>query len=240
METRRTLKVEYPTDNDAKNVAVFVVGQTGSGKTVLLYNLARGSDRVVVFDMMREYGKLGVPCNQLVDLVRLLEDGHAKIVYQPPISEDGDYNDQINTCVAIVEDFQAQNPELGEVVFVMDEVSRVSDVNHFPSGLKELLQRGRHYRIHKMLGIHFLSRFPAVLRDCGSDWYVFRQVDPRAFRALAEMGWPDEIVEQVSTLPDLTCIHFDGRNFEFVVLQEKRERDNDAMKRRRDFAFLLA
>jgi len=228
----RRIKIEFPTDNDAKNSCIFIVGQTGSGKTVLLFNLAQAIHRVVVYDIMHEMDKLGdardhaVFCTTIAEFVRLLEDGYPKIVFRP--ADEFTHEDQLNAVVAILEDFQEQNPRLGDVTFCCDELSKITTPQKWPIGLSNLCQRGRHFRIEKILAFHFLSRFPAPLRDCASEWYVFRQVDYRAFETLRVMGWPEDIIEQVSELPDLHCIHFDGHNFERIILEPNTRQNNGA------------
>lgn len=232
MSKERTIKVEFPTDNDAKNETDFVVGQTGSGKTVLLFNLARMEDRAVIYDIMGEYSKCGVQANGIPAFIESLNEGQKVIVYQPVDEDVLTHEQQINAVADALFDFQMVNPEQGEVCFVIDEVSKVTTPNKWPQGLMDLLQRGRHFHIKKMLGTQWLSRIPAAMRDCASDWYVFRQVDYRAFEVLSQLGWPDEIVYKVSRLPDLTCIHFDGKDFEIVKLEPKSTTTNDATKRR--------
>jgi hypothetical protein len=238
MQPSRTIDVIFPTDNDAKNVSIFIVGQTGSGKTVLLFNLARKVDRCVVYDIMGEFDKLPNHCSTIPGFIDALESGEKQIVFHP--SDQYTHESYINAIQTILMDFQGRNPELGEVYFVCDEISKITTPQKWPRGLMELLQRGRHWKINKMVATQWLSRIPAAMRDCASEWYVFRQVDHRAFVTLSDMGWPDEIIDRISSLPDLQCIHFDGHIFELINLREKQETHNDAIKRRMSSLFSFA
>lgn len=128
---------------------VAVMGGSGSGKsTFIKREIARiKPSRLIVFDVMHEYDALGQPVKLCGELARLAKKSAFKLVFQPSSLNMQQQFDFV--CKLAF--------ELGDMVFVVEELNRVTDATKAPAYWQDCTSRGR----HKGLMIYGASQRPA-------------------------------------------------------------------------------
>lgn len=127
---------------NAPLIAVF--GSRGTGKSAFIKQyIARAQPRrLVVFDPMHEYGPLGVPVGSLRALYLVIKAAGARgpfaLIYQPPTEQR--IEDQFNAVCREV--FAA-----GNVLFVAEELNKVTKPGWAPEHWKNITSRGRHRHV---------------------------------------------------------------------------------------------
>jgi DNA helicase HerA-like ATPase len=128
---------------------VAVMGGSGSGKsTFIKREIARlKPKRMIVFDVMHEYDALGQPVKLCGELARLAKQKAFKLIFQP---------NSVNMQQQF--DFVCKMAfELGDLVFVVEELNRVTQATKAPPYWQDCTSRGR----HKGLMIYGASQRPA-------------------------------------------------------------------------------
>ena len=160
---------------DEKKVQL-VIGKRGSGKSVLAQHLIGDAERLVVFDIMSEYGNgvtfdsEDIPC--LVAFWRQVYKGSFRIVYRP-----------IDPKVEI-EWLAEAVYVLGDLTFVVEEIDSVCTPYDVPWAMRQVIQRGRHKNI-QLIGVT-----PApfgIHRDLtrqAKDLFIFSTNEPRDIQYL--------------------------------------------------------
>lgn len=128
---------------------VAVMGGSGSGKsTFIKREIARiKPSRLIVFDVMHEYDALGQPVKLCGELARLSKQNSFKLVFQPSSLHMQQQFDFV--CKVAF--------ELGNMVFVVEELNRVTEATKAPPYWQDCTSRGR----HKGLMIYGASQRPA-------------------------------------------------------------------------------
>lgn len=128
---------------------VAVMGGSGSGKsTFIKREIARlKPKRLIVFDVMHEYDALGQPVKLCGELARLSKQKAFKLVFQPSSIN---INQQFDFVCKLAFEF-------GDMVFVVEELNRVTQANKAPPAWQDCTSRGR----HKGLIIYGASQRPA-------------------------------------------------------------------------------
>lgn len=213
----RLLKSGNPNDT------IFVLGATGSGKTNLMANLLMSGERWVIFDTRNEYypqffknpAEIQVT-DSLNDFIGFLNDVKEKIIFK--VSGD----DKLVSALELLYEFQANNSEqLVPVRVSIDETNRFCETNSCPEIIKTVIQRGRDYKINKILGAQWFGTLPTWMRDSFSEMYCFRHTDPRGLALLQRYGFnPDE----VRSLVQYHCLHLkNGEITELNLVPENAE-----------------
>lgn len=128
---------------------VAVMGGSGSGKsTYIKREIARiKPKRMMIFDVMHEYGDLGQIVTTCADLARLAKGKSFKLIFQPSsanIQRQFDF-------------FCKLAFEIGDLLMGVEELNRVTQANRAPPAWQDCTSRGR----HKGLIIYGASQRPA-------------------------------------------------------------------------------
>lgn len=207
------------------NSTVFVLGSTGSGKSTLMANLLLNEPRFIVFDTRNEYDPLFFPGNVAVvttlsPFIAALNDNEQKIIFKFAANQD----EQFEAALRVLYEFQKNNsdiPELPPVVVSVDELNRFCDTHNCPESFREIVQRGRDYKINKILGAQWFGTIPTWARDSFSEIYTFRHSDPRGLALLELYGFNKE---QVRELPQYHCLHNTAEGIEELTLKATNEK----------------
>ena len=184
---------------DEKKIQL-IFGKRGSGKSVLAKHLIRNESRLVVFDIMSEYGPYGVtfetedmPC--LTAFWRQVFKGSFRIVYRPvdPKAE----IDWLAEAVYV----------LGNVTFLVEEIDSVCNPYDMPWAMKQVVQRGRHKNI-QLIGVT-----PApygINRDLtrqAKDIFIFNTNEVRDIQYLRGL-LGDQIEPKIAALGQYQFVHW--------------------------------
>lgn len=135
--------------NSANIVAV--MGGTGSGKSTFVKKEIKRLKprRLIIFDVMHEYGAYGVIVNKLSEAVALCRQKSFAIIYQP---SSRDLREKFNFVCKLA--FQT-----GDMVFIIEELNRLTMPTRAPENWQDCTSRGR----HKGITIYGVSQRPASL-----------------------------------------------------------------------------
>jgi len=193
--------------SDEKKIQL-VIGKRGSGKSVLAKHLIGDAARLVVFDIMSEYGcgvtfdSEDMPC--LVAFWRQVYKRSFRIVYRPiePKAEIGWLAEAVY-C-------------LGDVTFVVEEIDSVCTPYDVPWAMRQIIQRGRHKNI-QMIGVT-----PApfgINRDLtrqAKDIFVFSTNEPRDIQYLRGL-LGEKIEPALAGLDKYEFVHWTEENEELRI-----------------------
>lgn len=128
---------------------VAVMGGSGSGKsTFIKREIARlKPKRLIIFDVMHEYGAEGQPVKLCGELAQLTKASTFKIDFLP---NSQNINQQFNYVCKLAF-------EMGNCLLVVEELNRVTQANKAPPAWQDCTSRGR----HKGLMIYGASQRPA-------------------------------------------------------------------------------
>jgi hypothetical protein len=205
----RLLKKGHP------NVTIFILGGTGSGKTTLVANLVQHRERWILFDTREEYdpyffkGQNITIVYDIDGLCYALNEQRNKIMVKLPMNvEQDEYLSAALGCIYQFQTANAKNDKLPPVLIVIDELNRFADTNNWPPALREMIQRGRDFKIDRLFGAQWFNTIPTWCRDSFSEIYAFRHTDKNGLSMLERFGFePDD----VKNLPAYTCLHT-GKN----------------------------
>lgn len=135
--------------NNANIVAV--MGGTGSGKSTYVKKEIRRlkTKRLIIFDVMHEYGQFGQVKKKLSEVIAAAKGQTFSIVYQP---EAGDIKEKFEFICKLAF-------TLGDLVLVVEELNRVTAATGAPPQWQNCTSRGR----HRGLNIYGVSQRPASL-----------------------------------------------------------------------------
>lgn len=174
-----------------KNQISVILGKKGYGKTSYVVSQTNDLTRLIIFDYNREYqkGKIISTPQELIEQARLNLGGMFRLIYRPDINIDID--DHFHFFSEIC--FRVQNYTLA-----IEEIDLVSSAGVMPSGLKKIINYGRHNAIN-LLAIS--RRAHMVPRDltANADLIVsFNQQEPRDVKYLTDyMGEAGEKVRDL-------------------------------------------
>lgn len=128
---------------------VAVMGGSGSGKSTFI---KREIDRLkpkrlIIFDVMHEYGDKGQPVKLCGELAQIVKSNHFKVDFLP---NSQNINQQFNFVCKLAF-------EIGDCMLVVEELNRVTQANKAPPAWQDCTSRGR----HKGLMIYGASQRPA-------------------------------------------------------------------------------
>lgn len=128
---------------------VAVMGGSGSGKSTFVKRELKRlkPKRLIIFDILHEYSEFGTPTNSLAIAVSMAHQKQFKIIYQPSSHDLKKKFDLICKLAFTV----------GEVVYVVEELNRVTDPKKAPADWQDCTSRGR----HKAMSIYGVSQRPA-------------------------------------------------------------------------------
>lgn len=205
VETVKLLPSAGPPDS-----TIIVLGKTGCGKSTLIANLLLDRDRFLIFDTRDEYDpeyfndgtrQDTTIVGDMASLVGALNDNKKRIVLR--LDESAFTEKFVNNACWLLVQFKRDNPHIPLTV-AMDELNKFVNVNQAPSGLKEIIQRGRAFNIQKIFGAQWFNSVPTWLRDSVSEIYVYRHVDPRGLAMLSGFGFQPV---DVQSLKPFTVLH---------------------------------
>lgn len=193
---------------ERKGTKVLVVGSSGTGKTTFALRYIAGAWHrlVVVYDHEGEMAtRLGV--SSLYSLVdtgaamqrELMESsGMAFLAYDPAIEFEGRLEEGFDLFCDTLFSWCDAMPDGTEVLFVVDEIQKVTGNMVIPQPLKTILQTGR----RKGLDCLFLSQAPNeihnTLRNQVTELVSFGMIERNALKFADEMGLD---VNEVAALP---------------------------------------
>jgi hypothetical protein len=126
-----------------------VMGGSGSGKsTFIKREIARiKPKRLIIFDVMHEYGDHGQPVKLCGEMARLAKQASFKLIFQPNSrSIESQFDFVCRLAFA-----------LGDCMLVVEELNRVTEATRSPPAWQDCTSRGR----HKGLIIYGASQRPA-------------------------------------------------------------------------------
>jgi ABC-type oligopeptide transport system ATPase subunit len=126
-----------------------VMGGSGSGKsTFIKREIARiKPKRLIIFDVMHEYGDHGQPVKLCSEMARLAKQASFKLIFQPNSrSIESQFDFVCRLAFA-----------LGDCMLVVEELNRVTEATRSPPAWQDCTSRGR----HKGLIIYGASQRPA-------------------------------------------------------------------------------
>lgn len=128
---------------------VAVMGGSGSGKsTYIKREIARlKPKRMIIFDVMHEYGELGKVVTTTAAAVQMAREKSFKIIFQP---SSANIKEQFNFICKLAF-------TIGDCLFGVEELNRVTQANKAPPAWQDCTSRGR----HKGLMIYGASQRPA-------------------------------------------------------------------------------
>ncbi len=125
---------------------ITIFGTRGSGKTTVSRSLQRVYPRVIIFDRLKEYRKMGesestIFVENFADfadaLKQLFDKPRFRLVMEFSIDND---EAEFNEACALVYHF-------GDVLLVVEEIHHFATPQHLPKKLKELYLTGRHQNV---------------------------------------------------------------------------------------------
>jgi ABC-type dipeptide/oligopeptide/nickel transport system ATPase component len=146
------------------------IGKSGSGKSYLVHKLIQGKRRLIIFDTMAEYteGVVFDDKRKFLEYWKHCARKSFRLIYQPL----DDPEEEIDDIAELVY-------HLGNVTFVIEEVTAYTRPNQISRQLAHCIQRGRHKNIEligttqRPYGLHRL-----LTSQC-RDIYVFNTNEPR-------------------------------------------------------------
>lgn len=227
----RELKVEL-LKAGKPNDTVFVLGATGCGKTTLIANLARERKRFIIIDTKDDFPPSFFPDAVIVDslpyLRSVLNSGRDRIIVQL-----WKFNQDIDTAFADVcamqYDFHLRNAHIEglETTFLLDETNAFCYVNRCPQSFGDIIQRGRGVGIRKIFGAQWFGTIPIWARETFTEIYTFRHSDEVGLDRLEQYGFDRD---EVTSLPDFTCLYAGKGKHEKISLIPTRTRQETTTK----------
>lgn len=128
---------------------VAVMGGSGSGKSTFIKREIKRlkPKRLIVFDVMHEYGDHGETVKLCGQLAQLAKKDSFKLIFQP---NSRNMQEQFNF-------FCKLTFNIGQCLMVVEELNRVTDAGKAPADWQDCTSRGR----HKGLQIYGASQRPA-------------------------------------------------------------------------------
>lgn len=205
--------------NGPANKTTFVLGATGSGKTTLIANLLLEQERFVIFDAKNDYQPefFGADCVAVQDCKTFafqLNEGKKRIIFRLH-SLDEESDETLDSALQFLCLFQRNNLHVVECAISIDELNRFAETNNWPKYLKELIERGRDYKVVKVFGAQWFNRIPPQMRDSFSEIYTFRHSEKVALSRLEDYGFD---ASEVKTLPVHHCLHAGKNGIERIKL----------------------
>lgn len=201
------------------NKTTFVLGATGCGKTTLIANLLMDNERFVIFDAKNDYQTefFGADCiavENCKDFAFHLNEGKKRIIFRLH-SLDVESDETLDCALQFLCLFQRNNLHFVECAISIDELNRFAQTNTWPKYLKELIERGRDYKVVKVFGAQWFNKIPPEMRDSFSEIYVFRHSEKVALARLEDYGFDSD---ELKTLPVHHCLHVGKNGFERIHL----------------------
>jgi DNA helicase HerA-like ATPase len=115
---------------------VAVMGGSGSGKSTFIKQEIKRlkPKRIVIFDVMHEYGEYAQPIKSLLEFNKLTQQSSFKIAFQPStrvMDKQFEY-----VCGRVF--------ELGDIFFTVEELNRLTEPMRAPPAWQDCTSRGRH------------------------------------------------------------------------------------------------
>jgi hypothetical protein len=176
---------------------IVIVGAQGAGKTVWAKKYTAREKRLFVFDPMASY-QADFNCD-LGTLPEQMLSGHVSKFrvgthYPDDLPLFGSLAYSVADCTFIVEE--------AALVFRRGELLQ--------PWAKRLIFAGRHVRVNFIILAQRASSIPVDIRSQATRFVSFRQSEPDDVKACADrIGY--EARDELPTLPDLTCLDYDGR-----------------------------
>jgi hypothetical protein len=150
-------------------IRVGIFGRSGSGKSTRAKQMLRAENRLVIFDTMQEYGKLGI--QQVFSLGELKNYmaanwGRFKVAYVPPYTSKVEALHKLSVMLRqLQQPYADEKPGAEKITLMIEELNGSFPVAGLKDGLLgfgDLCGRGRHYGIN-LIGIS--QRFASVHND---------------------------------------------------------------------------
>jgi len=126
--------------NDADIIALF--GGSGSGKSFLARNITKHDKRLLVFDVMGEYGDHAKAVHSMGAMVKGMQKKSFRLAFQPRFAT-LQYDFAAFCRIAYVET---------NLRMLVEELNTVTEANRAPPDWRNITSRGRHKGLH-IIGI---------------------------------------------------------------------------------------
>lgn len=164
-----------------------VLGKTGSGKTTLAKELLNRHRRVLVIDTAHEYpGTVSYAFDDLVDSLNLCGADSFILTLRPEDPLDVEYMFRLAWV-------------LGSCCVVLEEADQWVSSASMSDDLAKLISMGRHRKISVIAVARVVPEIPIQLRRQFTEFYSFRQSEPRDLQLLSAYGFN---AEELASLPD--------------------------------------
>jgi len=125
---------------DADIIALF--GGSGSGKSFLARKITKNDKRLLIFDVMGEYGDHAKTAHSMSQMVQMMKKSSFRIAFQPRFA-------------TLAQDFAAFcriSYLAGNLRVLVEELNTVTEANRAPPDWRNITSRGRHRGMH-VIGI---------------------------------------------------------------------------------------
>lgn len=187
----------------AEKIIILIFGKRGSGKSELAKKLSSdrirsgGPQRLLIYDTLGEYTD-GVIVSDLMllrDYWKKVYRGNFRIIYQP-VDPEGDF-DSVCREVCKCED----------LTFLVEEMDRFARPLALSRQFKEIVQRGRHYRV-ELIGItqrpHGIDK---LLTSQAKQMCIFNTTEPRDIDYFKEVvGY--EVVKKIAAIQQYEYVNY--------------------------------
>lgn len=181
-----------------KRDVVLVLGKTGYGKSVWTKAYTKPCQRLIVYDLCREYPVQYYNGDEMLDLLEERQDGIESLPEKFRIGVWKNEDADVAGALAFAE---------GNSTLVCEEMSTLySRGQNMDAWLREIVFIGRHRRVSLVATAQRAASIPIDLRSQANRVVSFQQAEQRDMQWLED--YFGERAEEISSLPELECLDY--------------------------------
>lgn len=199
-----------------EKIITLIFGKRGSGKSFLTRKMIQDLKRLLIYDSIGEYTQ-GVIITDLVQLKEFwgkVYPGNFRIIYQP-VDPEGDFD---SLCCEVC--------ACKNLTFVVEELDRYARPLAMSRPFKEVVQRGRHYRV-ELIGItqrpHGIDK---LLTSQAKQMFIFNTTEPRDIDYFKDVvGY--EVVKKIAALQQYEYVKWQDGSDQLEIGKETMRKWDD-------------